>query len=99
MRDLRNLGPVTEAWLVDVGIPTPAELERVGPLEAWRRLKDACPRAVTRVALWALAGALLDLDWREVPPDLKRHLEERLPPRSTRHRRVVRESAPRKGGR
>lgn len=78
LRDLRNLGEVTERWLGEVDIPTPAALEIAGPLEAYRRLKASRPREVTLVALWALWGALLDLDWRELPDDLKAQSREKL---------------------
>ncbi len=88
LRDLRNLGDVTEGWLIEVGIATPAELERLGPLEAYRRLKDVRPGQVTLVALWALTGALLDLDWREIPGDMKRQLRAKLAGLARRRGRV-----------
>ncbi len=88
LRDLRNLGEVTERWLIDVGIADVRALRRLGPLEAYRRLKTARPGEVTLVALWALAGALLDLDWRELPPDMKQQLKARLDAPARRGRRV-----------
>ncbi|MCV2489407.1 TfoX/Sxy family protein [Geodermatophilus sp. YIM 151500] len=74
LRDLRNLGPASERALAAVGIRTPADLDAVGAAAAFRRLADAGTPHLTRTFLWALAGALDDLDWRELPPDLRRRL-------------------------
>lgn len=88
LRELRNLGEVTERWLVETGIPDVATLERLGPLEAYRRLKAARPSQVSLLALWALTGALLELDWRELPADMKQQLRDRLEAPARRGRRV-----------
>ena len=71
LRDLRNLGPASEAALVGVGITTPEQLDRVGAAEAYRWLADAGSPGLSLTMLWALAGALLGLDWRAVPAELK----------------------------
>jgi hypothetical protein len=68
VEDLRNIGPTSAAWLRDVGIPTEAELRRFGPVFAYSLVKQRQP-ACTRNLLWALAGALADTDWRELPAD------------------------------
>ena len=69
---------------------TPVDVGRLGPVEAYRRVKTARPRLVNLVMLWALVGALLDLDYREVPLELKRlekELQSRPRPRATTTRR------------
>ena len=71
LRDLRNLGPSSERSLTRVGIRTPEDLDEIGAAEAFRRLAEAGTPNLTRVFLWALAGALLDLDWRELPASEK----------------------------
>lgn len=68
---LKNLGPKAVAALAEVGIHDAAELRAVGPVTAYRRLKQARPRAVTRVFLYALHGALTDTHWNELPAELK----------------------------
>jgi hypothetical protein len=68
VEDLRNIGPTSAAWLRDVGIPTEAELRRFGPVFAYSLVKQRQP-ACTLNLLWALAGALTDTDWRELPAD------------------------------
>jgi DNA transformation protein len=75
---LLNLGPVSAGWLAEVGITTRGDLERVGPVEAYRRVKAARPRDVTLVMLWALAGALVEVDYRALPPGLKERLRRQL---------------------
>ena len=80
LRDLRNLGPRSEQLLAEVGIGTPEELDEVGAAEAYRRLTEAGIPGLTRTMLWALAGALLDLDWRDLPPELRRDLGRQVPP-------------------
>lgn len=70
---LMGLGDKSMEWLGEVGLGARAKLEEVGPAEAFRRVKEKHPE-VNASLLWALAGALLDLDWRELPQDLKQHL-------------------------
>ena len=84
---LKNLGPATENRLREVGIHTPDELEALGALEAYCRVKLANPRETSLVLLYALQGALLDLHWNALPSDMKEQLkadaeawEERLTP-------------------
>lgn len=71
LRDLRNLGPATEEQLTAVGITTPEELSDIGSVEAYRRLKARYGSKVTLVFLYALEGALLDLHWNRLPPEVK----------------------------
>ncbi|MBK5306294.1 MAG: TfoX/Sxy family protein [Frankiaceae bacterium] len=66
LSDLPNLGLVTETQLTALGISTPQQLADVGPVEAWRQLRAAYP-TVNRICLYALAGALEGVDWRDLP--------------------------------
>lgn len=73
LRDLRNLGPASEAALTAAGVTSPEQLDDIGPAQAYQRLlRNGHPPH--RTMLWALAGALLDLDWRELPTELKTQL-------------------------
>lgn len=69
IRDLRNLGPRTEAQLAEIGIYTPTQLRRAGALATFIRLRRASGTRSLN-ALWALRGALEPWpegeDWREV---------------------------------
>lgn len=71
LSELQNLGPTTEQRLHDVGVGDAAELDRVGAVEAYRRLKKRYPRETSLNALYALVGALLDVRWTELPDDVR----------------------------
>jgi hypothetical protein len=67
---LRNLGPRTVQRLARVGIHTQADLRRTGAVAAYAALRRAA-KGVTLNALYALQGALQDVDWRDVRRDQK----------------------------
>ena len=75
---LRNIGPATTEWLAEIGIYTRADLERLGVVETWKRLKRTYPKAVTLNALWGLEAALLDIDWRAIPDERKAELKAQV---------------------
>ena len=60
LEDLRTVGTATARWLRAVGIPSVAELRRVGAPLAYARIAYRFGRAVNRNLLYALAGALAD---------------------------------------
>lgn len=70
---LRNLGPKSAAWLADAGISTRSELARTGAIEACRRMLRA-GHPVTTVMAYAIEGALMNCDWRELPFEFRKHL-------------------------
>ena len=72
---LRNLGPRTQQQLRAVGIETVAALRRIGPVEAYLRLKAREPRRVTLVMLYALYGALTGTHWNALPEEVKARLK------------------------
>jgi DNA transformation protein and related proteins len=67
---LKNLGMASVNILHAVGINTYADLRRVGAVEAYLRIK-ARDINVSKVMLYALQGALLDVHWNDLSPDLK----------------------------
>ncbi|MYA60243.1 MAG: TfoX/Sxy family protein [Chloroflexi bacterium] len=73
---LRNIGPTTASWLADVGITTVEDLDALGSVGAFRRLKSARPRQVTIVALYALEASLLDVPWTELPLETRERLRQ-----------------------
>jgi DNA transformation protein len=81
---VRNLGPVSIEQLAAVGITNPEQLSSVGAVAAYLRLKRTFPDRINRTMLWALAGAELGLDWRDVPPDIKDQLQAELLEHETR---------------
>lgn len=60
-----NLGIRTTQWLASIGIATPSQLRRVGPIAAFVRLKRT-HRGVSLNALYALVGAVEGRHWTEV---------------------------------
>ena len=74
LEKLRNIGPRTAARLIEAGVPTVAELKRLGAVAAYRRLKHASPRETTLLALYALHAALTDSHWNELPDPVKQSL-------------------------
>lgn len=77
LRDLRNLGPASERMLVAAGITTPGELDRLGSLEAYLRAIAAGGHRSLNF-LWSLDAALLDVDWRDLPPERKSLLRSQV---------------------
>jgi DNA transformation protein len=73
-----NIGPKSAQWLEAVGIQTEADLEALGAVEAYRRVKAAFPGRVSLNLLWGLQGALLDLPWNELPPEMKEKLKREV---------------------
>ncbi len=72
---LRNLGPRSWEWLQAIGIESYEDLDAIGSVEARRRLKERFPKRVTAVLLYALGGALLDLPWNDLPPEVVDRLD------------------------
>ena len=72
--ELRNIGPASARWLRAVGVTSRADLEAIGPVEAFQRIRDA-GFGPTLNLLWALQGAVLDVHWAELPPELKTKLK------------------------
>lgn len=79
IRDLRNLGPASERMLLAAGIDTPDELDRLGSVEAYRRAIAAGGHPSLNF-LWSIEAALLDVDWRDLPPDRKSMLRDQVQP-------------------
>ena len=74
LEDLKNIGPTTAAWLRDAGIKTREQLEDLGPVMAYKMVKHRHP-GMNLLGLYALQGALLDVHWNALPPDLKERLK------------------------
>jgi DNA transformation protein len=78
MEKIRNLGPKTQTLLAAIGIHTRQDLQALGAVEVYRRLKAAFPERVSLNALYSLEAALVDLDWRDLPPGRKAELRAEI---------------------
>jgi DNA transformation protein len=67
---LINIGAKTERLLNEVGIYTQQELQEIGPIEAWRRIKGLHPEQATLTYLYVLQGALLGTRWNTLPEEV-----------------------------
>jgi len=70
---IRNVGPKSAAWLRQVGVRTTEDLARIGPVEAFLKVKRAGFRPSLNL-LYSMAGALADCHWAELPEDRKQEL-------------------------
>ncbi|MFN8486357.1 MAG: TfoX/Sxy family DNA transformation protein [Caldilineaceae bacterium] len=68
---LPKLGPQSTEWLVAVGLHSLADVEQIGVVEAYRRVKAAFPDRVTLNLLYGLQAALLKISWLDLPPEMK----------------------------
>ena len=74
---LRNIGPASTAWLAAVGVASRDDLERLGSVAAFARVRRVQPRATLNL-LWALEAALADRDWRTLSDETKERLKREL---------------------
>jgi hypothetical protein len=70
---LRNIGPKSMAWLRQTGVRTLEDLQAVGALSAFVRVKRAGFKPSLNL-LYALEGAILDCHWQEIPEDRRSEL-------------------------
>ena len=76
--EMRNLGPACEADLKVVGITTAQQVKDLGAKETFLRMligrkRDGRSAKCCNAAyLYAIHGAIHDLDWREIPEPTKR---------------------------
>lgn len=77
IENLRNLGPTSAVWLREIGVSTVGELERIGPVAAYRLVEQQQPKASLNL-LWALAAGLADRDWRDLTDEQKEKLRREV---------------------
>ena len=70
---IRNVGPKSAAWLRQVGVRTQQDLEQLGPVEAFMKVKRAGFRPSLNL-LYSLAGAIADCHWTDLPDERKAEL-------------------------
>ncbi len=70
---IRNIGPKSAAWLRQVGVRTAEDLLRIGPVEAFLKVKRAGFRPSLNL-LYSMAGAIDDCHWTDLPAERKSRL-------------------------
>lgn len=73
--DLKNLGMASVNILNAIGVKSYEDLSDVGAVEAYKRIKNRGIN-VSKVMLYALQGALMDVHWNDLAPELKAQLVE-----------------------
>jgi hypothetical protein len=63
---IKNIGPKSMAWLRQTGVRTQEDLESVGSLAAFVRIKRAGFKPSLNL-LYALEGAILGCHWQNIP--------------------------------
>ena len=75
LASMRNIGKEIEKKLKAVDICTAQDLREVGSKEAFIRLKARDPH-ICLVHLYALEGAISDMEYNRLPEDVKQDLKE-----------------------
>ncbi len=82
MRNIPNIGPKSQVLLDEIEVFDLEDLQALGSVEVYARLKFRFGRQVNRNFLHALDAALLGCSWKNLPPERKTSLdalvEERL---------------------
>lgn len=70
---LRNIGPTVRNRLNEIGVHTRADLERLGSVEAYKRICANYPNKTIPVCyyLYSLEGALMDTHWDALPMTIR----------------------------
>ena len=77
MAKLKNIGPKSAAWLNEAGINTLSDLDIVGPVEAYHRV-EALGHHPSLNLLYAMQAAILNINWIELPPEMRQSLRQQL---------------------
>lgn len=75
---MRNIGPVSRRWLAEIEIYSLADLEQVGPIAVYKMIRSTRGGKVSINLLWALVGAIEDIDCRKLSPERKAELRALL---------------------
>ena len=76
LQELKNIGEHSAAKLLDAGIRSREQIEALGAVAVYRRLRQRSP--VSLNMLWALQGALLGLPYNRLPHDIREQLLDEL---------------------
>jgi DNA transformation protein len=75
--ELKNIGNTSAHWLNTIGIKSLEDLAAIGPVAAYMRIENKGIK-VSKVLLYALQGALLNVHWNDLEPSLKQQLLQEL---------------------
>jgi hypothetical protein len=73
----RNIGAFSLKRLHEIGVYTLKDLEAMGPVKAYVRIKRHYPEDTTLLLLYSLQGTLMGIHWNAVPQEIKDSLRAR----------------------
>jgi DNA transformation protein len=76
--NFRKLGTKSREWLAEIGITTFEQIEALGSVEVYRRLKASRPRDITLNMLYGLEAALMGIRWLDLPTEIKDELRRQV---------------------
>lgn len=74
LRQLRGLGPKSEALLATIDITSPEQLKQIGAIRAFLKLKEISGTQPNMNLLYAMVGALEDESWLTIANQQKYQL-------------------------
>jgi len=77
LSELKNLGPKSRAWLNEIGVFTLADLEEIGPVEAYRQIKGRGHNASLNL-VYGIQGAIIGTPWNHLPLDIRERLRREV---------------------
>lgn len=78
LQHLKNIGPAMEAWLIAAGITSAKQLQEMGAVEAYLRIRGLHKNAANKMALYALYGAIHNENCLRLAPEAKAMLNAML---------------------
>ena len=70
LTELKNIGNTSAHWLKTIGIANRQQLQEMGSVAAYLRIQQRGIK-VSKVLLYTLEGALLDIHWNDIPEKTK----------------------------
>jgi DNA transformation protein len=89
LQHLKNVGKTSAQWLHAVGIHNASDLRRMGAVDAYQAVRKRGFRA-TKVLLYAIEAALLDIHWNDLPDDRKDALNKQINTATNHHKSLSR---------
>lgn len=74
--NLKNVGKTSAQWLHAAGIHNSSDLRRLGAVDAYWAVRKRGFRA-SKVLLYAIDAALMDIRWSDLPIERKKNLDLR----------------------
>lgn len=75
---IKNIGKVSEQWLIEIGIKSYEDLKKIGSIEAYKRIKTNHPLSVNLVLLYALEAGIRNINWLKLSREEREELAEMI---------------------